>query len=84
MKGRSRSRYENQEASALNEIKFALLLGKKRKLRKGETGGWATNGCWKGGCVCERERERRKKRRRGEEKRKKEKGGLEKVPLSLH
>lgn len=84
MKGRSRSRYENQEASALNEIKFALLLGKKRKLRKGETGGWATNGCWRGGCVCERERERKKKRRRGEEKRKKEKGGLEKVPLSLH
>lgn len=35
-------------------------------------------------AVSVSERERRKKRRRGEEKRKKEKGGLEKVPLSLH
>lgn len=84
MKGRSRSRYENQEASALNEIKFALLLGEKRKLRKGKTGGWATNGCWRRGCVCVREREKRRRRGEGEEKRKKEKGGLEKAPLSLH
>lgn len=41
MKAPCRSRYENQEASALNEIKFALLLRKKENEEKGElASGW--------------------------------------------
>lgn len=58
-------------------------MGKKGNYEKGKLAAGPRMGVGEK-AVSVSERERRKKRRRGEEKRKKEKGGLEKVPLSLH
>ena len=73
MKGRSRSRYENQEASALNEIKFALLLGEKKEATK--RGNWRLGREWvleRRLCLCVWEKEKRKKKGRRRRRKKKE------------